>query len=119
MLRGEERVELVQFEARPDAPADAPSRSRSTRGRKSTSAGAAASAKIKGTPLFEKLRTKRLELSRKLGLPSFMILSDKTLVALCEALPTDSKSLLDVHGFGKVKAKRFGEDFLEVIRENS
>jgi superfamily II DNA helicase RecQ len=41
------------------------------------------------------------------------------LVSLCEILPSDSKSLLDVHGFGKVKAKRFGDDFLGVIRQHS
>ena len=119
VLRGEERVELVQFEARPDAPADAPSRSRSTRERKSTSAGATASAEIKDTPLFEKLRAKRLELAQNQGVPAFVILSDKTLVALCELLPSDSSDLLDVHGFGKVKVKRFGEDFLRVIYQHT
>jgi ATP-dependent DNA helicase RecQ len=119
VLRGHERVELVQFEARPDAPSDAASRSKSTRGRQASSESGTASAAIKGTPLFEKLRTKRLELAQNLGVPAFVILSDKTLVALCEALPTDSSSLLDVHGFGKVKITRFGEDFLDVIRSHT
>ena len=119
VLRGHERVELVQFEARPDAPADASSRSRSTRGSQTTSESGTASAAIKGTPLFEKLRTKRLEIAQNLGVPAFVIVSDKTLVALCEGLPTDPSSLLQVHGFGKVKAKRFGNDFLDVIHSHS
>ena len=120
VLRGEERVELVQFEARPDAPADAPSRSRSTRERKSTSAGATASRLKLRTPHFLKnCAAKRLELAQNQGVPAFVILSDKTLVALCELLPSDSSDLLDVHGFGKVKVKRFGEDFLRVIYQHT
>ena len=119
VLRGHERVELVQFEARPDAPADASSRSRSTRGRQASSESAEVSAAIKGSLLFEKLRTKRLEIAQNLGVPAFVIVSDKTLVALCEGLPTDPSSLLQVHGFGKVKAKRFGNDFLDVIHSHS
>ena len=115
VLRGEDRVELVQFELRPDPLADVSSRSGSKR--RSPSSSAASS--IKGTALFERLRAKRHELAQNLGVPAFVIVSDKSLVSLCEILPSDSKSLLDVHGFGKVKAKRFGDDFLGVIRQNS
>jgi ATP-dependent DNA helicase RecQ len=44
-----------------------------------------------------------------------MVLSDRSLKELCQSMPTTSKELLGVHGFGKVKVQRFGKPILEVL----
>ena len=65
--------------------------------------------------LYDKLRTKRLEIAQNLGVPAFVVLTNKSLQALCDVLPANEEELLSVHGFGKAKVTRFGRDFLRVI----
>ncbi|NCB93053.1 MAG: DNA helicase RecQ [Clostridia bacterium] len=68
--------------------------------------------------LFEELRTLRMELAKKAGVPPYLIFSDKTLTQMCILHPTTKEGMLEVSGVGEVKYERYGEDFLNVLRSN-
>jgi ATP-dependent DNA helicase RecQ len=65
--------------------------------------------------LFEKLRQLRLDLSKKLGVPPFVIFHDKTLTQMAALRPNSREELLQINGVGEQKAERFGDDFLNAI----
>ncbi|MFA6192237.1 MAG: DNA helicase RecQ [Sulfurimonas sp.] len=65
--------------------------------------------------LFESLRAKRAELAKELGIPAYLIFSDKTLKHLASDKPHDKASMLEVNGVGEKKFEQYGEEFLEVI----
>ncbi|MGB5747783.1 MAG: DNA helicase RecQ [Desulfobacterales bacterium] len=65
--------------------------------------------------LFEILRKTRKGLADESGVPPFVIFSDKTLVEMATFFPQSSDNLLDIHGIGTVKAKKFGDLFMQVI----
>ena len=67
--------------------------------------------------LFANLKTLRLQLAAKEGVPAFVIFSDAALYDMCTKLPTDDKGFLSVSGVGEVKLKKYGSVFLEAIRE--
>jgi ATP-dependent DNA helicase RecQ len=66
--------------------------------------------------LFALLRTKRKELADAAGLPPYVIFSDRTLVEMAAYFPQSPESLLNISGVGQVKARRYGETFLELIQ---
>jgi ATP-dependent DNA helicase RecQ len=68
------------------------------------------------TALFEILRQKRKELADEGRVPPYVIFSDRTLVEMAALYPQTPERLLKVNGVGQVKAERYGEFFLEVIR---
>ncbi len=67
--------------------------------------------------LFESLRVKRSELASEMGVPAYIIFSDKTLKHLANDKPFDKDSMLEVNGVGEKKYEQFGEDFLGVIND--
>ena len=75
--------------------------------------------KIEGTEdLFEKLRAVRIALAKKQGVPPYIICSDATLASMCRVKPQTRERMLDVSGMGEVKTAKYGEAFLQVIREH-
>jgi ATP-dependent DNA helicase RecQ len=68
--------------------------------------------------LFEKLRLLRLEIARKLGLPPYVVFHDKTLKELTILKPQSRAEMLQVTGIGEKKLERFGDGFLEIIKES-
>jgi ATP-dependent DNA helicase RecQ len=67
--------------------------------------------------LFALLRQKRKELADEVGVPPYVIFSDKTLVEIASYYPQSITSLLSISGVGQVKLRRYGDEFLEVIKE--
>jgi ATP-dependent DNA helicase RecQ len=67
--------------------------------------------------LFEALRAKRREVAKANGLAAFMVFPDRTLIELAARKPADSATLETIHGIGQAKRERWGQDFLEVVRE--
>ncbi|MCE1254066.1 MAG: DNA helicase RecQ [Anaerolineae bacterium] len=65
--------------------------------------------------LFAILRQKRKSLADEAGLPPYVIFSDKTLVEMATYYPQSPQSLLNISGVGQVKARQYGEVFLEII----
>jgi ATP-dependent DNA helicase RecQ len=72
-----------------------------------------------GLSLFERLREHRLEVSKQLGVPPYVVASDRTLRELAALRPRNLDELLRAHGVGRVKAERFGEGLLEVVRREN
>jgi len=71
----------------------------------------------RGFDLFEKLREVRFRLAKEEGMPPYIISSDKTLVDMCVKLPFHREEMLQVSGVGENKYEKYGEAFLEAIRE--
>jgi ATP-dependent DNA helicase RecQ len=67
--------------------------------------------------LFELLRQKRKELADAAGVPPYVIFSDRTLMEMAAYYPMTPASLTKIFGIGTVKASRYGEIFLTLIRE--
>jgi len=65
--------------------------------------------------LFEALRRHRLDVSRALGAPPYVVASDRTLRELATFRPRTLRELESIYGIGPSKLDRFGKGFLEVI----
>ncbi len=66
--------------------------------------------------LFAILRQKRKELADAGGVPPYVVFSDRTLTEMATYYPQSAESLLNIAGVGQVKAKQYGDVFLEVIK---
>jgi ATP-dependent DNA helicase RecQ len=66
--------------------------------------------------LFENLRALRKRLADEAGVPPYVIFGDATLAEMAAYLPEDRQALLDINGVGKLKLRRYGDEFLEEIR---
>lgn len=67
--------------------------------------------------LFEQLRLLRLEIAREEGVPPFVVFSDAALQDMTKVFPKNDDEFLGVSGVGPVKVKKYGERFMDVIRE--
>ena len=67
-------------------------------------------------PLWEKLRSLRTALSD--GKPAYLVFSDSTLVDMVEQRPTTHEQMSAVSGVGKHKLEKYGDDFINLIREH-
>ncbi|MFH1144518.1 MAG: DNA helicase RecQ [Candidatus Eisenbacteria bacterium] len=67
--------------------------------------------------LFERLRELRLRLARAQGVPPYIVFSDRTLREMAASAPADTEELSRVTGVGSFKLGRYGDAFLEVMRE--
>lgn len=68
-------------------------------------------------PLMGELKALRTRLAQAEGVPAYIIFSNATLAGMAAKLPITMEDLLEVSGVGAVKAARYGEAFLDVIRE--
>ena len=66
--------------------------------------------------LFALLRQKRKEMADEMGVPPYVIFSDRTLIEMCAYYPQSLESLLNISGVGQVKASQFGDAFLKAIQ---
>ena len=71
----------------------------------------------RGLELFGRLRSLRIKIAKEEGMPPYIIFSDKTLVDLCIRAPKSREEMLKVSGVGEHKFQRYGQAFLEEIRE--
>ncbi len=70
-------------------------------------------------PLFEKLRALRMEIAKEEKVPPYIVFSDKTLTHMCIVKPKTKEEMLTVSGVGEYKFGKYGERFLEKIREEN
>ncbi len=70
-------------------------------------------------PLFEKLRQLRLEISKRLNLPPYVVFHDKTLKEMAARRPSTHAELLGITGVGEIKADQYGDLFLGAIRKDT
>lgn len=67
--------------------------------------------------LFSILKDVRKKLSKHLGVPPFVIFQDPSLEAMATTYPITIEELQNIPGVGVGKAKRYGDEFLRVIKE--
>ena len=67
--------------------------------------------------LFDRLRAVRRELAESEGRPPFMIFADTSLRDMARLRPDTLQALRTCHGVGDAKLERYGEAFLEAIRQ--
>jgi len=72
---------------------------------------------VEDESIYEKLRELRLEFSKKLKLPAYVIFPDKTLIEMAKFKPRNKDDLEKIYGVGKAKSKKFGEYFLKAIKD--
>ena len=63
------------------------------------------------------LKNYRLEQSRLLDVPAFVIFSNQVLDRLVELKPYDQTSFLEIRGLGPSKWSRYGSGILHVIQD--
>ena len=78
---------------------------------------AAAQASGAGDPeLFAMLKDLRKKISKKLNLPPFVIFQDPSLADMALQYPITLEELKYIQGVGEGKAKRYGKEFVELIK---
>ncbi|RKT59479.1 ATP-dependent DNA helicase RecQ [Azonexus fungiphilus] len=66
--------------------------------------------------LFQLLRKWRADTAREQGVPAYVILHDKTLRELAETRPVSHGLLAGITGMGSAKIEHYGEELLQLIR---
>ncbi len=66
--------------------------------------------------LFNELRAERKRIAQELGVPPFVVFSDRTLHEIARYFPVESSELRKISGVGEMKLARFGESFLLIVR---
>ena len=69
--------------------------------------------------LFEALRTLRKRLANQEALPAYIVLSDKVLHLLSASRPTTIEEFGNISGIGEYKKKKYGKEFVDLIRKYS
>lgn len=67
--------------------------------------------------LFSILKDIRRKLSKRMDVPPFVIFQDPSLEAMATTYPITMEELQNIPGVGAGKAKRYGDEFLRVIKE--
>lgn len=67
--------------------------------------------------LFGLLRGLRMYLAVEEGIPPYMVFGDNTLKEMSTRMPLTKEQLLDISGVGEKKVEKYGEKFIEKIKE--
>jgi superfamily II DNA helicase RecQ len=67
---------------------------------------------VEGEALAARIREWRSAEAKKLGVPAYLVLHDRTIKALAGTRPVNPRQLLEVNGMGPAKVERFGEAIL-------
>ncbi len=68
--------------------------------------------------LFRALRVRRSALAKAEAVPAYVVLPDRSLIDIVRRRPASLAEMAEVHGIGEAKLKRYGADFLEVVRRH-
>ncbi len=75
-------------------------------------------AKTSGTAdeaLMSMLRDLRKKVAKKLGVPPFVVFQDPSLEDMALKYPITLNEMINIHGVGEGKAKKYGKDFIDLI----
>jgi len=67
--------------------------------------------------LFKTLKKYRNTMATDEDIEHFQVFTQKSLFGMCELLPTTLNELKEVHGIGKAKLSKYGDDLVDIIRE--
>jgi superfamily II DNA helicase RecQ len=65
-----------------------------------------------GEALAARIKDWRATEAKRLGVPAYLVLHDRTLTQIAQARPANPKQLLEISGMGPAKAERFGAAIL-------
>ena len=69
------------------------------------------------TKLFEILKTLRMSIARKLGIPPFIVFTDVSLKQMSTFYPITVEEFLNIDGVGNFKLEQYGDEFLKAISD--
>jgi superfamily II DNA helicase RecQ len=69
-----------------------------------------------GEALAARLKEWRTAEAKRLGVPAYLVLYDRTVKALAEKRPGNPKQLLEIDGIGPAKVEKFGKTILGICR---
>ncbi len=67
--------------------------------------------------LLKQLKSLRKAQADKLGVPPFVVFQDPSLMDMALKYPISMEELLNIHGVGEGKAKKYGQPFIKMISE--
>ncbi|MGP1452152.1 MAG: DNA helicase RecQ [Segatella oris] len=67
--------------------------------------------------LFTMLKRLRRQMAQKLGVPGYVIFQDPSLEQMATMYPITTEELQQIQGVGAGKAKRYGKEFLDLIKQ--
>ena len=67
--------------------------------------------------LFTMLKHLRRQMAQKLGVPGYVIFQDPSLEQMATMYPITTEELQQIQGVGAGKAKRYGKEFLDLIKQ--
>lgn len=67
--------------------------------------------------LYDVLRRLRYDIANELNVPAYVVFTNAALADMAEKKPTTAEEFLEVSGVGKQKAEKYGEIFMNAIRE--
>ncbi|MGB3144421.1 MAG: ATP-dependent DNA helicase RecQ [Maribacter sp.] len=79
--------------------------------------GAAKSGGIADEKLLKQLKDLRKAQAKKMGVPPFVVFQDPSLEDMALKYPISHEELLNIHGVGEGKAKKYGKPFIAFIKE--
>ena len=65
--------------------------------------------------LMNMLKDLRKKVAKKIGVPPFVVFQDPSLEDMALKYPISLNELINIHGVGEGKAKKYGADFVELI----
>ena len=66
--------------------------------------------------LLATLRRVRWELAKAADVPAYVVASNRTLIGIAAARPTNEDALLSIHGMGRQRVARYGASFVDAVR---
>jgi ATP-dependent DNA helicase RecQ len=66
--------------------------------------------------IFNKLRAVRYKISMRENIPAYIVFNDSTIKEMAMRLPKTKDEMMSINGVGEVKFERYGEEFLEGIK---
>lgn len=106
----------IEFE--PLQPATSVTKTKSKKGRVSKKTATALALSSDYDPdLFEVLRQVRTTEAKRLKVPPYIVFGDKSLRDMSQNKPQTDEDFLNINGVGDKKLKKFGEVFMDAIRE--
>lgn len=73
---------------------------------------------VVNTNVFDALKEWRTHVASEAGVPAYVVMYDRTLAELANALPENLSELGGIHGLGPVKIDKYGQAVLDVIRNS-
>ena len=65
--------------------------------------------------LYDKLKKYRSEIAKKQSIPAYIVFNNETLIDMVIKKPKSLIDFMKVRGIGKIKAEKYGNDFIKII----